>query len=194
MALGRLEDKALQWAIKLTNYMATNTGALPPTCDTWPHLCNLLKRYFEDATPKDRAIVEPDKLVDLDAKARSTCNVEHYIAEFNALIACISGLSTKDKKIQFVKNLSNWIYSMLALSERPSTDFLQWVDRSLTTYAVLKQICEKEAADRKPTVATFKPAAVPTKLVPRFTPCYAASTNPNHVPMDIDTSCTLSDI
>lgn len=57
-ALGRLEDKALQWAIELINYMATNAGALPPICDTWPHFRNLLKWYFGDATPEDRAIIE----------------------------------------------------------------------------------------------------------------------------------------
>lgn len=96
-ALGRLEDKASQWAIELTDYMTTNAGALSPTCDPWPHLHDLLKQYFEDATLKDRAIVE------LDAKVCSTCDVGYYIAEFNALTACISGLSTEDKEIGLSK-------------------------------------------------------------------------------------------
>lgn len=182
-ALGRLEDKASQWAIELTNCMATNAGALPSICDTWPHLCNLLKQYFEDATPKDRAIVELDKLVDLNAKARSMRDVGQYIAEFNALTARISGLSAKDKEIQFVKGLPNRIYSMPTLLERPPTDFLQWVDRSLTTYAALKRICKKETADRKPAVATSKPLAASTIFVPRFTPRSTAPANLNHMPM-----------
>lgn len=106
-------------------------------------------------------------------------------------MARISGLSAKDKEIKFVKGLPNWIYSMLASLERPLTDFLQWVDRFLTTY--VERIYEKEAADRKPTVATSKPVAAPTTFVPQFIPRSATPANPNHVPMDIDTLRILSD-
>lgn len=104
-ALSRLEDKVSQWAIELTNFMANNVGALLLTCNMWPHLRNLLKWYLRDVTSEDRVIIKLDKLINLDAKARSTRNVEHYIAKFNALMARISGLSAKDKKIQFIKGL-----------------------------------------------------------------------------------------
>ena len=42
-ALGRLEDKAAQWAIHVTDHMAANNGQLPAEVDSWTKFKELLR-------------------------------------------------------------------------------------------------------------------------------------------------------
>lgn len=188
-ALGRLEDKAAQWAIHITDHMAQNNGRLPVDVNTWEKFKILLRTFFGDATPEDKAIVDLDRLCELDAKARATRDVGHYVSEFQALVARIQGLSEKDKEIRFCKGLPNRIYANLAASETPPTNFDEWVMRSLKAYAAFERIREKEAADKRTTATTTRTTTTTQTMMPRFVPRPPAPVaNPNHVPMDVDAS------
>lgn len=65
--LGRLTDKAAQWAIPITDHMAANGGALPANVSTWALLKEELQKYFGDATPEDTAVMELERLCNLEA-------------------------------------------------------------------------------------------------------------------------------
>lgn len=194
-ALGRMEDKASQWAIMITDYLAdpNNNGALPANLDTWAKFRDALKQFFGDATPEDRAIIELDKLTDVDPRIRNTRDVGLYVTEFEAYVARIPGLGAKDKEIRFVKGLPNRIYQMLCTSETPPANYAEWVKRSLVAYAALELVRQKEAQDKKPsgsTGTTQKATTTPNSFVPRYTPRQDSTSQ--HVPMDIDASRTQS--
>lgn len=53
-ALGRLEGKAAEWAIYITDYIALHTGRLLDEVNTWAKFKELLHKYFGDATPEDK--------------------------------------------------------------------------------------------------------------------------------------------
>lgn len=165
--------------------MALHNSRLLDDVNTWAKFKELLCKYFGNATPEDKAIVELDQLCNLEAKERASRDVGHYVSEFQALVARIPGLSDKDKEICFCKGLPNRIFSNLATSDHPPTDFDSWVARSLRAYAAFERIREKEAADKK--TATSTPRAAPA-VAPWFIPRPAAPANPNHVPMDVDAS------
>lgn len=183
--LGRLEGKAAEWTIYIIDYMALHNGRLPDDVNTWAKFKELLRKYFRDTTPEDKAIVELDQLCNLEAKERANRDVGYYVSEFQALVTRISGLSNKDKGIRFCKDLPNRIFSNLATSDHPPTDFNSWVARSLHAYAAFEHIREKEAADKKTAIST--PRIAPT-APPRFVPQPAVPTNPNHVLMDVNAS------
>lgn len=98
-ALNRFEDKAAQWSISITDHMAAHAGTLPAEVDTWAKFKALLEKFFGDATPEDTAIMELDKLCRLEKKEKDTRDVAHYVTDFKAAIARITGLSNKDKEI-----------------------------------------------------------------------------------------------
>ena len=100
-----MEDKAAQWAITITNHVAANTGVLSPDLDTWDKLHTELKKYFGDATPEDTAILELNKLCNLDPKERDRRDVGLYVTEFQTYAVRIFSLSDKDKEIRFTQGL-----------------------------------------------------------------------------------------
>lgn len=182
-ALGRLEEKAAEWAIHITDYMALHNSRLPDNVNIWAKFKELLCKYFGDTTPEDKAIVELDRLCNLKAKERAGWNVCHYVSAFQTLVAQIPSLSTKDKEIRFCKDLLNQIFSNLTTSDTPPTDFDNQVARSLRAYAAFKQIREKEAADKK--TATSTPCIAPV-VAPQFIPRPAAPANLNYMSIDVD--------
>lgn len=185
-ALNRFEDKAAQWAVPITDHMAANNGALPAGIDTWAKFKEELQKYFSDATPEDTAIIELNQLCNLDTKAKNARDVAIYVTDFKALVARITGLSSKDKQIRFVEGLPQYIYRQLAIQQNPPTDYDTWVDRALVA-AANARIREKEAQEKKATTpSTTTPAAKPNTTVPRFTP--RPNNNNAHVPMDVDAS------
>lgn len=183
-ALGRLSEKASQWAISITDHMATHNGDLPPEVDTWDKFKTLIRKYFGDATPEDTAIVELDKLCGLDGKERNSRDVGAYVSDFQALVARISGLSDKDKEIRFLKGLPNMVYRQLAAAETPPANYSEWMTRSLKMAAAFARIREKEAADKKTPTSTPSSTSTPKSISqPRFTP---RPRDPNA--MDVDAS------
>lgn len=194
-ALSRLEHKAAQWAIHVTDHMAAHNGRLPDDVNTWAKFKALLRKYFGDATPEDKAIIELDQPCDLESKVCAARDVGHYVSEFQALVACIDGLSDKDKEIRFTKGLPNCIFATLAVADPPPADYDQWVDRSLKMYAAFERICEKEAADKIKITATTTHRPAAQTAYPRFIPrqTTSAPTNPNHIPMNVDASHRSSD-
>ncbi|KAI0083116.1 hypothetical protein BDY19DRAFT_998837 [Irpex rosettiformis] len=87
--LGLMQEKAAQWAIMITDHMAQNNGALHTDVDDWTKLKAQLIKFFGDATPEDTAIIELDKLCNLEKKERDKCNVASYITDFQSYIARI---------------------------------------------------------------------------------------------------------
>lgn len=194
-AIGRLTDKAAQWAVYITDHVAAHAGALPTEVDTWDKFKTVFRTYFGESTPEDKAIIDLDKLVEMDVKTRSARDVGTYVSEFQALTARIPGLSEKDKQIRFTRGLPNRIFSTLSSHETPPANYAAWVERSLKLYGAYERIRAKEAADKpapsstssttsKPTSSARPSApAAPRPFVPRAPPA-----NPNHVPMDVDAS------
>ena len=183
-AIGRLSDKAAQWAIYITDHVASHQGSLPTEVDSWDKLKVLLRKFFGEATPEEKAIMELEKLTTMDPKERATRDVGLYVSEFNSLISRISGLSDKDKEIRFIKGLPNRIFAQLTATESPPTNFNEWTERSLKVYSAFERIREKEAADKKPALSSSAPKTqnAPRPFIPR-TPA-----NSQHVPMDVDAS------
>lgn len=184
-ALGRLSEKASQWAISITDHMASHHGDLPPEVDTWDKFKTLIRKYFGDATPEDTAIMDLDKLCGLEAKERNSRDVGAYASDFQALVARITGLSDKDKEIRFLKGLPNQVYRQLAAAEKPPANYSEWMTRSLKMAAAFARIREKEAADKKSPASTPSSTATAKNTVsqPRFTP---RPRDPNA--MDVDAS------
>lgn len=189
-ALGRLSEKASQWAISITDHMAAHNGDLPPEVDTWDKFKTLIQKYFGDATPEDTAIVELDKLCGLEVKERNSRDVGTYVSDFQALVARITGLSDKDKEIRFLKGLPNPVYRQLAAAEVPPANYSEWMTRSLKMAAAFARIREKEAADKKPQNPTSSTATKTTVPQPRFT---SRPRDPNAMNVDASKANTGND-
>ena len=109
-ALGLMQEKASHWAITITDHMAANNGDLPTNVDTWAKLKAELTKHFGDATPKDTAFLELEKLCNLEGKEKNNRDVGTYITEFQTYTARIPGLSDEDKELRFTKGLPTHIY------------------------------------------------------------------------------------
>ena len=191
-ALGLMEDKAAQWAIAITDHVAANAGALPNDLDTWDKLREQLKKYFGDATPEDTAIIELNRLCNLESKEKDKRDVGLYVTEFQTLAARISGLSDKDKEIRFTQGLPGYIFRNVATSGTPPANFDSWVSRSLSSYAAFSRVREREIAEKKPSTHSSTTAARPSNntTAPRYVPPAHPQPRTGPVPMDVDASRT----
>lgn len=189
-ALGLMEDKAAQWAIAITDFIAANNGALPTELDTWAKLRAELTKYFGDATPEDTAIIELNKLCNVDPKERDRRDVGLYVTEFQTLQVRIPGLSDKDKEIRFTSGLPHYIFKNLATGGNPPKDFAEWIARSLTSYAAFSRVRERELAEKKTSSSTTAARPSTSTAAPRYTAPTPSQPRTGPVPMDVDASRT----